>query len=113
MDLKVLATNLKFFRETYGYTQDELGKKLNIQRQSYCNYENARREPNIDFLLKIADFYHISLDTLFLPQEKLSSEEHKQSVSQLINDYLAFPEETQKEVLNFISYHKSKHSQTE
>lgn len=111
MNLKVLAKNLKFFREAFGYTQDELGKKLNIQRQSYCNYENARRGPSIEQLIELAKFYKIPLEMLILPQDQLTSTKNRYSVSKMLNDYLSLSEENQKEVQSFISYLKSKHSQ--
>lgn len=108
MNLKVLAKNLKFFREAHGYTQDDLGKLLNIQRQSYCNYENARRTPSVELLMTLADLYDVSLDMLITPQDQLTSDSSGRSVSKLLTDYLSLSDEGKKEVQSFISYHKSK-----
>lgn len=111
LNLKVLAENLKFFREAYGYTQDQLGQLLKIQRQSYCNYENARRCPSIEFLKDLAKLYDISLDMLTTPQEKMTSDDAERSVSNMLKNYLSLSEESQKEAQNFISYLISKESQ--
>ena len=108
MDLNALAKNLKFFRKAHGYTQEDLGKLLNIQRQSYCNYENARRSPSIEFLIDIAELYDITLDMLISPQEQLYSDASDYSITQLLTDYLSLPDESQREVQSFISYLKSK-----
>ncbi len=53
---------------------------LNISRQAYSNYETSKRTPDLDSLLYLSRFYHLSLDTLVLhnledslrPQELLA-----------------------------------------
>lgn len=37
---------------------------LHISRQSYNFYENGQREPKIDMLLKMADYFGVSVDYL-------------------------------------------------
>ena len=59
-----LARNLKYLRLAYGLTQDDLGAFLNISRQAYSNYENLKRSPNLDSLIRLASLYHLSLDDL-------------------------------------------------
>ena len=59
-----LAENLRRLREDYGYTQKQIGEKLNISRQAYSNYENGKRIPDIFLLVRIADIYHLSLEQL-------------------------------------------------
>ena len=49
-------------REQEQITQKELTQKLNINAMTYNNYEKKKAEPNIDTLIKIADFYKVSLD---------------------------------------------------
>ena len=59
-----LSSNLYNYRKLYGYTQGRLSKRLNISRQAYSNYETGRRDPDLDLLIRLADFYHITLDQL-------------------------------------------------
>lgn len=59
-----LARNLKYLRITYGLTQDDLGAFLSISRQAYSNYENLKRSPDLDSLIRLASLYRLSLDDL-------------------------------------------------
>ena len=61
-----LTDNLVRLRKAYNYTQQQIGDKLNISRQAYSNYETSKRTPDLDSLLYLSRFYHISLDTLVL-----------------------------------------------
>lgn len=56
--------NLKFLREKNNLTQTELSDKLKIARMNYNRYELEKVEPDIATLIKIADFYGVSLDYL-------------------------------------------------
>ena len=45
-------------------TQQELAKMLGMAHTSYLSYEKGVNEPNIKNLIKLADFYNVSLDYL-------------------------------------------------
>lgn len=45
-------------------TQQELADKLKINNVTYYGYEKGRNKPDIETLIKIADFYKVSLDYL-------------------------------------------------
>ena len=55
---------LRALREEKGYTQQEFADKLGVTQQSYARWESGVSEPRIEILIKIADFYNISLDLL-------------------------------------------------
>lgn len=55
---------LKELRQDNDLTQEELAKALNITRQALSNYENSDREPSYDLLIKIADYFDVTLDYL-------------------------------------------------
>ena len=80
---------LKEIREQANLTQKELTEKLNLHPMTYNNYEKNRCEPNIDLLIKIADFYGVSLDYLC---------DHK---TQNTND-IGYLTENQKQLLELI-----------
>lgn len=56
--------NLEKFRKERKLTQEEASRLLGMQKQTYQNYELRKRQPDIDTLCKLADFYHCSLDEL-------------------------------------------------
>jgi transcriptional regulator with XRE-family HTH domain len=55
---------IALLREKRGMTQEELSGKLGISRAALSHYETNRREPDIDTLNKIANFFGVSLDYL-------------------------------------------------
>lgn len=56
--------NIRYLRTSEKLTQKDLAKALNVAPQTYASYEQGRREPDIDTLIKIARFYNVSLDFL-------------------------------------------------
>lgn len=59
-----LGERLRQIRSLNNYTMSELSQKLGITIQSLTSYERGNRLPSLDLLIKLADFYGISLDTL-------------------------------------------------
>lgn len=55
-------TRLRDLREDADLTQDKLVQKLGMHKTTYTNYEQGKREPPFDFIIKIAKFYNISID---------------------------------------------------
>lgn len=55
---------LKELRAESNKTQTEVAKELNITQRTYSNYETGRREPSIDMLIDIANYYKIPIDVL-------------------------------------------------
>lgn len=56
--------NLERIRRGKNVSQKELGDALGITQQMISSYEKNFSTPNIEVLLKIATFFHVSLDTL-------------------------------------------------
>ncbi|WP_258042495.1 helix-turn-helix domain-containing protein [Paenibacillus sp. UNC499MF] len=65
-----IGERLRYLRESIGLSQGDLAKTLNIARTTYSGYENDIREPDFHFIIKIADFYNVTLDFLFGRQLK-------------------------------------------
>ncbi len=55
---------LKDLREDHDLKQSDVAKILNISQVSYGRYELGISEPTIESLIKLADFYNVSLDYL-------------------------------------------------
>ncbi len=56
--------NLKENRIKKKKTQLEIGKELGIKQRTYCSYEKGEREPNIETLIKLAEYFGITVDVL-------------------------------------------------
>lgn len=61
---KVLSDRLKILRKEKGYTQAQVAIYCDITEKTYQNYELMTREPKLEILIRIADFYKVSLDYL-------------------------------------------------
>ena len=60
----MFAERLKELREKYDLSQLELGKILSVTSQSISNYETGKRMPEIPELIKLADYFGVSVDYL-------------------------------------------------
>ncbi|MBR1746880.1 MAG: helix-turn-helix transcriptional regulator [Clostridia bacterium] len=60
-----IGKKLKELRKGHSLTQEELSSALNISRVNYTRYETNASRPDYETLVKIADYYDISLDELF------------------------------------------------
>ncbi|MDR1905463.1 MAG: helix-turn-helix domain-containing protein, partial [Clostridiales bacterium] len=49
-------------RKEKGLNQREIAKKIDEKQSSYCRWENGNSIPNIETLIKIAEFYETSTD---------------------------------------------------
>jgi len=53
---------IRDLREDNDYTQQYVAALLNIQQNTYSQYETGKRQLPIDILIKLADLYHTSTD---------------------------------------------------
>ena len=57
MKIKELRTKMQL-------SQYEVAKKLDIPQTTFYNYETERNDPSIKTLIKMADFFNVSIDEL-------------------------------------------------
>ena len=55
-------SRLKDLREDRDLTQQDIAKILNISQRSYSHYELEDRQIPLDLLIKLADYYNVSVD---------------------------------------------------
>ena len=55
---------LKILRKQLNKTQEEVAKDLKLQKQTYQNYELGKREPDIETLKNLANYFNVTLDYL-------------------------------------------------
>lgn len=59
-----LSENLFVLRKERHLTQEQVAEETGIVLRSYRRYEMGEREPVASTLIKLANFYHVSIDYL-------------------------------------------------
>ena len=57
-----MKNNLRLLRKSRGYTQIALQMKTGIEQALLSKFENNERVPPTETLLKLAEFYNVSID---------------------------------------------------
>ncbi len=68
---------LKFLRTENNITQQDLADYLKVSRPTIAGYETKGKEPDFNTLVRIADFFHISVDFLIREESHDSYEYDK------------------------------------
>lgn len=72
----MIGDKIKELRKINDITQQELANKLGISFQALSNYENNRRNPNVEQIKLICIFFNISADELL----EIETEKDRQKV---------------------------------
>jgi len=65
---------LEEIRKQRGLTQEELAAALEVSRQTIGSLENGRYNPSIILAFKIARFFGMSIEDIFIYEEDQSNE---------------------------------------
>lgn len=65
---------IRELRVDCGLQQKQIAQDLHLSKQAYSNYELGQREPSIDMLLKLADYFGVTVDYLIGRDDKAQSE---------------------------------------
>ncbi len=57
-----MKNNLKLLRKSMGYTQIAVQMKTGIEQALLSKFENGERVPPTETLIRLADFYNVSID---------------------------------------------------
>ena len=60
-------------RRKKGKTQNEIARFLGVHRTTYVKYERGDSEPNLDTVLKLADYFNTTTDYILGRTEKTTS----------------------------------------
>ena len=63
-DLAQFAIRLTILRKETGLSQQRVADGIEIPLRSYQRYEAGATEPRIEVLMRLADFFGVSLDSL-------------------------------------------------
>ena len=62
--MSTFAENLKKIRKSKKVSQSVVAQQLGYGYTAVANYESGRNEPSIDDLIKIANYFEVSVDDL-------------------------------------------------
>ncbi|WP_126430076.1 helix-turn-helix domain-containing protein [Brevibacillus marinus] len=60
----MIGQRIRLLRKMRNMTQADLAEALNLAKTTISSYENDINEPNHEMLIKLADFFHVSVDYL-------------------------------------------------
>ena len=60
----LFGSNIKLLRQRRGRSQEETAIALDVKRSSWSGYENGSAEPPFDLLVKISNYFKVSIDKL-------------------------------------------------
>ena len=107
-----LNERLKKLRTADKFSQEDMAKILDVSLSSYQKYEREKNSitPSLDVLMRIADFYHVSLDYLLgrdtgEPEtiDKLAGEFNMSALEKkILDNYLSLPESMRSDLMDFL-----------
>ncbi len=93
-----IGSRLIELRKKQGLSQAALSQQLGINRSTYAEWEIGRRRPELDSLIKLAEFYKVSTDFILgLDKATLAASRSDDPLADL-------PEEARKSVEEFIDF---------
>ena len=95
------ARILQDLREDRDISRKDLAMVLNISVSTLGMYEQGRREPNIDMLIKIANYFDVSIDFLVGRSFKNENNEMLTEALHVKNKINKLPQEY-KDIINFM-----------
>ena len=70
-----MKNRLEEIRKEKGITQEELANALEVSRQTVGSLENGRYNPSIILAFKIARFFEVSIEEVFIYEEDQHEDE--------------------------------------
>ena len=70
----VLKNRIEELRKEKGIKQEDLAIAVEISRQTIGSLENGRYNPSIILAFKIARYFHMSIEDIFIYEEEIENE---------------------------------------
>lgn len=70
-----MKNRLAHFRKTYHLNQEDLAQELQVSRQTIGSIENGRYNPSLILAFKIARYFNVSIEEIFIYEEEDSKNE--------------------------------------
>ena len=68
----MFGERIKELRNNHTWTQQELGDRLGVSKQSVSNWENGNIMPSIDVLVRMSDLFQTSTDYILNRENDLT-----------------------------------------
>ncbi|AMV11726.1 MULTISPECIES: helix-turn-helix domain-containing protein [Geobacillus] len=98
-----LGNRLQELRSKLNMRQEDVAKKIGVGRTTYAMYEQGKREPDYETLLKLADLFEVSTDYLLTGKTTVES---KKQTNLFFFDTEGLTEEEIDEIKKHIEYVK-------
>jgi DNA-binding XRE family transcriptional regulator len=79
--MSFFGKNIRKIRIAKKMTQTEFAELFDLKRTSLGSYEEGRAEPKIDTVIKIADYFRLSLDQLLRAELTINDIFHFKSIT--------------------------------
>ena len=86
MEDNIFGRNLRNLRNLKGLSLNALGKELGVTGSAISSWELGNKEPNFDMLIKVANYFKVSIDYMLNHQVFDNEAQKKEVVSQLANE---------------------------
>ena len=98
--------NLRKLREKKKMTQTRLSIKIEVSQEIISHYELGNSKPNVDNLIKIADFFHCSTDYLLNRTDNPAMPQNIDNVenTNIIHKYNSLSDENKKYFNKFLDF---------
>jgi len=70
----VLKNRIEKLRKEKGIKQEDLAIAVEVSRQTIGSLENGRYNPSIILAFKIARYFHMSIEDIFIYEEEIENE---------------------------------------
>ena len=97
---------LKELRQSKGIPQSDFAPMFNITQGTLSGWETGRYDISNDALVKLADFFNVSVDYL-LGRPELASTNKEEYIDELTEMYNNLPEDKKEQVKAFIKFQAS------
>ncbi|MES5954462.1 helix-turn-helix transcriptional regulator [Bacillus fungorum] len=71
-----LGQQLKRLRESKGFAQEDVAKKIGVTRQAVYKWENDKSCPDIENLILLSEMYNVTLDELIKGNQSFKEKIH-------------------------------------
>lgn len=101
------AATLKDLRDQNNVTQQELANYLKVTRSTIAGYETKGKQPDFDRLLRIADYFQVSVDFLLTGsnfKETLMIDPPFEKSRKILNAYLKLSHKSQQQMEDYVQF---------
>lgn len=73
-----MINNIRSLRKSAGLTMKQFGSLMGVSESAISLYETGKNEPDIKMLIKMAEYFGVTIDTLVGCNSSVQSEETKE-----------------------------------